>query len=175
MDDLEKYIRDNSALWDEHKAPNELWQKITTVLDEPHPNNKSVIVPKWMLWTLLLIAIALIGYLLLPANHSSPSQNTAPQYALQEEFLEAEQYYHSTINQQFIELQQFTFDATLLDDLSQLDRTEKQLKTELSSAQGIFKERIIQALILNNQIKLGLLQRVLTELKKDNTHDHTIL
>ncbi len=176
MDKLEKHITQNKEVWDDKKAPDFLWDKIEKNLDPiPKPTSAS---KGWIGYIIVGIAIGLLATFLFSQLsqeqelESASSLENPMEFAQLEDFQETEHYYLASINMSMEELKKMKVDATLMEDLSQLDRLDKQLREEYKAAQNGYKEQILHALILNHQTKLGLLERVLTELK--NTKEDEI-
>jgi hypothetical protein len=172
MDKLEKYIREHRDKWDDLRAPQSAWNKIEQGLDRS--SNEGMRKTKWSRFILILISIVVVIGLVYTLNKSFEPNDPQEilQFAEVPDFLETEQYYKSSIDVNLVILKNISADATLLDDLSQLDENERELRAEYQSSQGAYREEILQALILNHQTKLGLLQRVLDELKNiENEND----
>ncbi|MFT4565291.1 MAG: hypothetical protein ACI9FN_000243 [Saprospiraceae bacterium] len=170
MDKLEKHISQNREAWDDKKAPDFLWNKIEMNL-EPTPKSAS---KGWIGYVIVGIGIGLFATFLLSQFNKEQDVDTSSslenpmEFAQLEDFQETEHYYQASINMSMEELKKMKVDATLMDDLSQLDKLDKQLRKEYKAAQNGYKEQILHALIMNHQTKLGLLERVLTELKNTN-------
>ena len=170
MDKLEKHIYQNKEEWNDRKAPDFLWDKIERNLD-PEQTLKSTST-SWIGILLVGIVIGLLAtyvFSQFTENQSSsiPSRLDNPlEFAQMKDFQETEHYYLASINVRMVALKKMEVDATLMEDLCQLDIIEKQLREEYKEAQSGYKEQILHALILNHQTKLGLLKRVLSELKK---------
>ena len=176
MDKLEKHITQNKEKWDDKKAPDFLWEKIEKNLD-PTPKSKPV-TKGWIGYIIVGIAIGLLATFLFSQLSQDQKLETASsiknpmEFAQLEDFQETEHYYLASIKMSLEELKKMEVDATLMEDLSQLDRLDKQLRQDYKAAQNGYKEQILHALIVNHQTKLGLLERVLTELK--NTKEDEI-
>ena len=177
MDNLEKYIRDNKGVWDDLKAPSDAWNKIELELDEKTPPKQSL--SKWSKFLFLLVGLALISAIIYPKLVQSDIQETDSdqkmQFAEIPDYKETEQFYKNSIDLSLVALQNLGADATLLEDLSQLDEIEKELRAEYKESQGAYKKDILHALIQNHKTKLGLIERVLEELEnKQNERDDII-
>ena len=168
-DTLEEFIRKNRAGFDSESAPKGSWKAIEQSL------NGSSGFTKWI--PHLIVIISLIALTIFAINYRSESaaiENppTPLEYASLNEYMEIEDHY----KRQSAELYQLVFsqvdDATLMNDLSLLDEIESELKKELESAEGVYKEQVVQAMIRNLQVKHQLLNDVLTELKIEN-NDNT--
>jgi len=165
MDNLEKYIRDNRDNWNDRETPANAWERVEKELESESPKESNISGWPKMLMVLIGIGIAVTLFFVLKSADPVVGENELLQFAATSEYQETEQYYRSTIELNLVTLKNLTSDATLLEDLGQLDEIEKELRTEYTLAQGAYKEEILHALIINHQTKLGLLERMLEEIK----------
>ena len=177
MDKLEKHITQNKKEWEDKMAPDLLWEKIEKNLDL-NVEQKTVS-NRWMGFLLVGIGFGLLSVFLW--NHftketdidNAATLESPLEFAQLEDFQETEHYYLTSINMSMVALEKMEVDATLMEDLSQLDVRDKQLREEYKTAQNGYKEQVLHALIRNHQAKLGILERVLFELK--NTKENEII
>lgn len=180
-DPLRSFIEDNKARFDEHKAPTGLWGEIEKSLPKASPKNTPW---KWfgLIAICVVLAISVTTYFAGQSDHLE--QEISPdvedeqilEFAQLPDFNETQQYYATQVNETWTELKKLHYDATLEKDLGLLDEQDRDLRIELNSAEGIYKEHVLQALIQNQQIKLNLLMDVLNEIKnseiqKSNTYE----
>lgn len=174
MDKLEKYILENKSTWEEHTAPEGLWPRIEKNLT-PSSGAKSSGINAYIL-VFAGLCLGLIGAWaysswIQQASDAYDEEDVQPEYAYWKDFQETDRYYITTINKSMEQLSDVQIDATLMEDLSQLDRMDQHLRSEYHQAQDAYKERILHALILNHQTKLGVLQRVLFQHQNNVEHE----
>lgn len=166
-DRLEKFIRDHRDEWDDKKAPDEAWTNILNGLPSAPIPEKSI----WKRATILLgfVVILLLTYLLV--NQPSDSENTQQvpilEYAELPNFQETEEFYISAIFTSQQKVSEQHIDATLEEDLSLLDQKIQELRKEYVTVQGAYKENVLRAIILNHQMKLQILERVLQNIQEN--------
>lgn len=169
MDNLEKYIRDNSDQWNDKKAPDGLWNNIEKELDQPKKASRDFKKTIGILAFIIVSAIAL--YLVIDRSGNSASSIEGVetlQYAELESFKETEEFYLSAIYVNQKALNEKISDASIDEDLKELDQIDKDLREEYQYAQGIYKEDILRALIQNHRTKLNLLQEILDQISEQN-------
>lgn len=178
MEKLEKHIINNRDQWDDQKAPDHLWDRIETQLDTSKEVGKSSDSKFWKGgFLLLVIGMATAGLFFMIASDTEEEMTSqAPlEFAGLGDFQETEHYYLTSIYSNLKELEKLDVDATLLEDLNQLDLQDQELRKEYENAQHGYKEQILHALIINHQTKLGLLQKVLLEMNNKKNTEHEIL
>lgn len=177
MDNIEKYIKGNTESWDNLKAPPMAWGKIEAELNKEEDSKNKF--SRWGKLLLLLSGIILLAIITIPQIINSKSQESTPseilQFAEVPDYQETEHFYKTNIDLSLVALQKLDPDATLLNDLSQLDEIEKELRAEYAASQGAYKENILHALIRNHKIKLELLEIVLEELQKTQIEQDEII
>jgi hypothetical protein len=180
-DPLRTFIEDNKAEFDEYKAPPSIWDNVQKEI----PVTLAKTTPwKWigLMAISVVLAIVVTAYFTRQDEVIDQEQSTEVQddqileFAQLPDFNETQQYYATQVNATWVELKKLHYDATLEKDLSLLDEQDNELRIELKSAEGIYKEHVLQALIQNQQIKLNLLMDVLNEVKnsesqKNNTYE----
>jgi hypothetical protein len=165
-DNLEKFIIERRDAFDDKEPPVMAWQKIQKELRK---DNK---VPRRIsLWNLTRIAAAvvfLIGFGIVIGRQSSMSSEVAVVEENFPEFLEAKSYYETEVDEKLAQLASYNYDASIQEDMSQLDSFMEELRTALEEAPKGSEERIINAMISNYQTKLDILERVLEAAKSNN-------
>ena len=122
------------------------------------------------LWNFTKIAAAVAFLISFGVVIGRQSSIPAPIAAIEEnfpEFLEAKTYYEFEVDEKLAQLASYSYDASLKEDMSQLDAFMTELRTELEVAPKGSEEKIINAMITNYQTKLDILERVL-EAKSTN-------
>ena len=167
-DNLEKFIRENRPKFDDKAAPKNIWAAIDQQLDQK--DKKSVrLVPIWRYARVAAAAIALLAIGVFVGQNMN--NQASEQLAFEEvfpEFFEAEQYYRKEVNEKVAQLSSYNHDASINEDLKQLDEIYEELKSELSEAPKDQQEQIINAMITNYRTKLSILERVLDRIQSTN-------
>ncbi len=162
-DNLENFIIERRNAFDDKEPPKMAWKKIQKELQK---DNK---IPRRIsLWNITKIAAAvvlLVGSGFVFGRQSSSSAHLAEVEQNYPEFLEAKSYYEFEVNEKLAQLASYSYDASLEDDMSQLDAFMKELKAELEEAPKGTEEQIINAMISNYQTKLDILEKVLEAVK----------
>jgi len=161
-DQFEKFIIDNRNSFDEESPSDDLWSKIKK---DVRPNKA----PHGFLWKVAAVLLLVFTTVLLADRSNKP---TGP--ALSQEFVQAEDYYMTLINQRkSIIKEQSAADqeALFLQEIDQLDSMYLELKKTYRF--NASNERITDAMINNLQLRLGILNKQLKILEniKDETSD----
>jgi hypothetical protein len=172
-DKLRDYIGQNSSSFNDLKAPKGLWEQIEPQLDpDKGPGNAL----KWIMVALGVFMLVMAAYYW---GNTSRKKQTVPtevqqvldvqtealEYADIPDFLETQQYYDMKIYQVYDELLATDPDNELIQDINQLDVIQDELLADLKEAEGVYKERVLHAMIQNQQTKLNLLMDVLDQIK----------
>ncbi len=175
MDQLEKYIKDNRAAFDERKPPEDIWRKLDQQLGSEKPH-KTI-----RLWrgfrvaasVLLLIGIgSLLGMYV--ANRNFAAESIADK--LPNDFLELEEYYQKEINGKLIQLASFQSEKQTVEmDMEQLDAALQELKEDILSAPKGSEEQIINAMILNYRTKIELLETVMEHINQNSQTNQNVI
>ena len=167
-DKLEKFIHENRSDFDDRQPPKDLWNAIDQQLDQNKKNTARVI-PLWRYVRAAAAAVILIGTgVFIGKNMNS---EPTPSVAIEEvypEYFEAEQFYKKEINTKVAQLASFDHDASINEDLKQLDQIYEELKKELSQTPKDQQEKVINAMITNYRTKLSILERVLDRIQSTN-------
>lgn len=199
-DSLENFIKKNKEELNALEPPKGLWDKIAEELDEEeesvsgHSPPKVIQIRHSTLWriaaTISLIAGMYIVFQLNPFKNTANSKSLAvyeQEIELEEinpELAEAETYYTTLISQKRQEIAAFPLDAPGVDadfkkDIEELDKMYTNLKEELYETPG--QERVVDAMIMNLQMRIRILNQQLEILKKiqklknkHNNEEHSI-
>lgn len=177
MDDqLEKYIRQHRAQFDEARPSAMLWDKIAAALDTPDEtpaplqvvHKRNTLRLTWQQYA----SIAAIGLLLLAIGGALGSYWTertmsisAPMALslgdINDEYAELEHHYQQQVRVHLTALE--ALDAPhqdLLQDIEELNAAFEELKQELGRSTTQTDEEIIHAMIENYQTRIEILERV---------------
>lgn len=169
-DILERFIEEKRDEFNLREPNPALWSRI----QEDLPNKKLArTIPLWHLTRIaaaavLILAVGvLLGIMISPANDTSAvagNLNTRSG-----NYQEVEQYYTKMVNNKMNQLSNYQYDPSLNDDLIQLDEVFKELRQELVNSGQEDNEIMINALIMNYQAKIDVLERVLEKVASNNT------
>ena len=167
-DNLEKYIKENRAAFDDKMPPEDAWHNINDQLD----NNEARIVPiSTYLWRAAAILLfAAVVWLLVDRSDRNDNYAGANGFINENEiaFNDVEAFYIKEIETKQSLIVQFVadnpeLDRDLLGEIDQLDSTYQMLK---STAQVGQSEKIIDAMVLNLQMRIDILNQQLEVLEK---------
>ena len=166
MDNLEQYIKDHRDELDSIRPSTNVWERINnSVESKPIHDRKG----KVLIWTISKIAAAfafvlasgvVIGYLLNDQSTIDPSKDVVFQ-----EYLAVEKKFVKDINHKMNVLNTYDIDPQVNKDLLQLDEVYEELKEELYRGGNINNDKIIEALIMNYEVKVEILEKVLSKLQ----------
>jgi hypothetical protein len=168
MDNLEKYIKENRAAFDDKKAPEDAWHNINDRLD----NNETRVVPiSTYLWRAAAIVLfAAVVWLLADQPDGKNTITGANGFFNENEiaFNDVEAFYIKEIETKQSLIIQFVadnpeLDRDLLGEIDQLDSTYQMLKSTAEVGQS---EKIIDAMVLNLQMRIDILNQQLEVLEK---------
>ena len=174
-DHLEQFIRDNRAEFDRHYPPSAIWDRISDELDKTQyrPHARIFTLTKWAAAIVVILAVGfVIGMYTFSPNGENQQMMVNMSPGDFERYQEINQYYTHQVAQKMDEVQELKgqnpgTDAPSLDeDLSQLDAIFNDLKNELMKNHGADEEKIIDAMIINYQTKIDILERVAEKLKQ---------
>ena len=168
MDRLEKYIGENRSSFDDQVPSSEVWHRINDQLDD---EKTPLIRYGAQLWrAAAIILFAAVVWLLIDRN-GDPDMATQTQAfndGDQIAFTEVEAFYFSEIQEKQNIIMQFVannpeMNNDLLGDIDQLDSTYQELKTKIQNG---YSERILDAMVLNLQMRIDILNLQLEVLEK---------
>ena len=167
-DNLEKFINENRSEFDDRKPPKDIWSAIDQHLDQKSKKPARVI-PICRYARAAAAAVILISAgVFIGRNMDNQTSDTVAFEEVFPEYFEAEQYFQKEVNTKVAQLANYDHDASINDDLMQLDKNYEELKNELSEAPKDQQEQIINAMITNYRTKLSILERVLERIQSTN-------
>lgn len=161
-DQLEKFVSDNRTEFDREVPNLKVWANIEKEINPP---------PKrWTMWWNMGIAASVVFLLgigtIIGMNLNTPKQDAIAILGEEsEEYLEMQKFYQSQVQEKVAQLANYNMDATVSEDMEQIDDFLEELKQELNNAVKGSEEQIINAMINNYQTKLAILERVLQRVK----------
>jgi len=168
MDKLEKYIRENRTSFDDENPPVDVWHKINNQLD--HRQTPQVHIGTYLWRAAAIILFATVVWLLIDRNSNEQqfAQISEKSDENQIEFNDVEAFYFQEIEEKQNLIVQFVsnnpeLDKTLLVEIDQLDSTYQILK--LNAEKG-YSEKILDAMVLNLQMRIDILNQQLDVLEK---------
>ena len=168
MDNLEKYIKENRAAFDDKKPPEDAWHNINDQLE----NSETRVVPiSTYLWrAAAIILFAAVVWLLVDRSDSKDTIAGVNGFINENEiaFNDVEAFYINEIETKQSMISQFVadnpeLDRDLLGEIDQLDSTYHMLKSTAEVGQS---EKIIDAMVLNLQMRIDILNQQLEVLEK---------
>lgn len=167
-DNLEKFIKENRSDFDDREPSKGIWSAIDQHLDEQSKKTARRI-PIWRYVRAAAAAVILIGTgVWIGQNMDNQTTQTVGIEEQFPEYYEAEQYFKKEVNTKVAQLASYDHDASINDDLEQLDQNYEELKNELAQAPKGKQEQIINAMITNYRTKLSILERVLERIQSTN-------
>ena len=169
MDNLEKFISQNRADFDDKSPPARVWDKID-IKKQPKPKKISF-------WRGFKVAAAVLllltsGAAMGIAFMNSQNASTLASNTLTDEFLEVEQFYQKEINVKVKKLASMKdYDTSVNEDLDQLDISINELKSEIADAPRGSEAEIISTMINNYKTKVELLERILDRMENTKSTD----
>lgn len=168
-DRLERFVKQNRVKFDDLEPSEELWQRIDGSLAKESGNKQNQLV-YWRAAAVVFFAMTL-G--LLARNNLSVNQSNDID---DPEFVQTESYYSDQIKDREQLIQVFLIDhpsleAEFQEDMEELDRNYIKLKEEYQQNNS---EIILDALILNLQSRMELLNKQLSVVRSINEQENEI-
>lgn len=160
-DNLEKYIEENRDAFDNEKAPDVMWDRLSRDLDEERSKSKTRSFKPWFYFSsgiaasFLLLVFGYVGY------QYGKQSNRSDYLEGIVEYQELEERYVSEVNFKMERLNYDVLDPSISSDLKELDIIYDELKTELLVNQGANNTDIIKALKDNYETKIRILEILL--------------
>ena len=172
IDNIEEYVRQNREDFDDREPSPLVWSRIQNELDKKKAETILIRIPRWSAVAAFIAIVLAVGIAI--GYYAAPSpvfdQNIAAQLGDAEEkrFSEVSTYYGRQVNQKIDEIKDIDSDSEVLNDIEQLDGIFNELKAELAASQGDDAQRIIDAMIINYQTKIEILEKVLNRLNREH-------
>ena len=166
MDKLEKYIQDHRPSFDDRHPSETLWPKINSRLDR---EGREIPLFRHVWKAAAILLFAAVIWLLVDRQNQKEQWNLSQIETTEGiAFNEVESYYVSQIEIKQQEINKFItanpeVDDQLLVDINNLDSTYQELKKKLTQGPN---EKIIDAMVINLQIRIELLNQQLSVLER---------
>ena len=169
-DQLESFIQRHRSAFDDASPPPNLWEKVEKQLPRSRPR---------VFWRKSWLNVAAVGLLILLSvgiGHYWGSRQTAGvDQTLYAELNQVEQFYRSSIKQQYARLSSQGVDPALDTDLAEIDRAIHEIRAEMQGLPPGTQRELTEKLINNYRIKLQLLEYILQKQNQTNPskfHEH---
>ncbi len=166
-DQLEQFISDNRAEFDEAIPSLGVWANIDKALETGKP------VQKKRFWKLSRIAVAasflIIAGIALGYVMATPDAHPIAHTEISKDYQDMSAYYERQLQDKTAKLVSYQHQDSSIDrDLEQFDQVLEELKEELQNVPKGTEEKVIHAMIQSYQAKIMLLDRVLEQLNHVN-------
>ncbi len=164
--DLEAFIEDNKSDFDTEIPNLKIWAQIDKTINRPAERRN--ILRGWFLRSAAALALLVIGatagIFMIEKRADTLVEKQFEQVA--PDFQKTEKYYNQQVQAKLTQLASYeNADPSVLSDLKQIDVVQEELKAELENAPASTREEIVQRVIDNYKIKIGILERVLEYVK----------
>jgi len=179
MDQFEKHIRDNKAVFDDHKADRaKIWANIAAQLNENPPK----VVPLWKSPMIRIAAsiVILLGITGIVGLTFFGSPNT-PTHYVSKELQDIDMHYKGLVTYQ-VQLVQNNNQLTAADKeeflsfMVELDAEYEQLKLEMQN--NLDNEQVLAAIVSNYRKRIELIENLLQQLNeskiKEDDYGYTL-
>lgn len=168
MDKLEKFIRKNRMAFDDKKPPEDVWHNINDQLE--NSETRQVPISSYLWRAAAIVLFAAVVWLLIDRTDRNETVVGADGFINDNEiaFNDVETFYINEIQTKQSLIIQFVannqeLNKDLLGEIDQLDSTYQMLKT---TAEGGQSEKILDAMVLNLQMRIDILNQQLEVLEK---------
>lgn len=169
MDDLEKFIIEHREEFDDRLPTKDVYQRIARKVNPVESNIGAR--PSMISWlsraaafSVILASGIVIGYYV---NLGKNNPVVEDQKFI--DYVNVEKQYVKDINHKMNVLKTHSVDPQVDQDLMQLDQVFQELKTELYKGKNINNDKIIEALIMNYQVKVDILEKVLSKVQSNES------
>ena len=162
-DQFEKFIMENRSAFDDAEPSEKIWNSIDQKLEKKT-------VPMNIIWKVAAV-LFLVSTVVLLIDRKAPTIEMGPM--LSQEFVEAEDYYVTMINQRKELIREQLSpeeEKAFLTEINDLDAMYLELKETYQS--NASSERVMDAMINNLQLRLAILNRQLEILEKIKGQNH---
>ncbi len=174
LDRLEQFVQDEREQFDGDVPSLKVWYGIEQELEAKVEQKQS----RFKVWRAMRLAAAvlfllvtggLIGSFITSNNNGTVSTQQANVLETIDEIApelgETEAYYQSQVQEKIQVLASYEEDPALLEELAEIDEAMQELKQELLDAPQGSEEEIINNIIRNYQIKIEILEHVLSRIQ----------
>lgn len=162
MDNLEKLITENKDQFNDHLPPPDLWDNIEKGIVEEKAKQFSIV--KFLSAGVAAIALLIVG-VWLGVNFSGDDMDKALSNSSFTDYKQTEQYYSVQVKNYLEEINELDTESNIEEELKQLDEVYQELRDELLHSEIRNQDVIINAMIKNYQVKVGMLERILEKTK----------
>ncbi len=167
MNNLEQYIRNNKAEFDNKEPRDKVWTRVEKDLDMGKADYG------WLWKAAVVVLLAVSSYLIWERQDPAINNAVASEFYLDAQFVETELYYTQLITQKRLMVIGYDLEDTELKqgfgiDLASLDTIYQELKQEFINTNN---EVVLDALINNLQVRMELLNQQLMILETIEKHN----
>lgn len=167
-DDLKSFVDQHREAFDDAPLPDHLWEKIRKEIQPGSHQRPIRTIRRWHYGVAATVLIAIgIGIGLWFAQPGF----TVPDAALVE-LRETEAYYQSRVDRSLQQLRAAGALPVVAKDLQEMNDYISDLKSELDQVPDAHREEVIRSIILNYQLKVDLLERILQQTPSQNRTSH---
>ncbi|MFA7139240.1 MAG: hypothetical protein WC151_12070 [Bacteroidales bacterium] len=174
MDPLEKFVVENREAFNVAKPPKEVWENLDSQISALKIKSRHNLILRWTATAAAAVLIFASAWFLNDLRDRRLHQSGIKQpqaIAMIDELQEAEAFYEARINQSKTRLASYsTQHPELLEeinnDLEQLSLVYEELKNDLDDHAA--NQEIIEAMIQNYRLRLGILEQILAQLIEKN-------
>lgn len=163
MDRLENFIVENKEKFNDHIPSPDVWTNIEKEINQ----GKS---KKFSIRKFASVGVAAIGLVMLGVWFGSSYQADDMDQVIAnssfKDYKQTEHYYAVQVKNYLKEINELDNTSTIENDINQLDEVYNELREELLNAEVKNQDKIINAMIKNYQVKVGMLERILEKTKE---------
>jgi len=162
MDKLEKFIIENKDQINDRIPSPDVWDNIERDLAAAKAKRFSIV--KFLGAGAAAIALLLVG-VWLGVNFEVDDMDRAISNSSFTDYKQTEQYYAVQVKNYLTEIKELDAESNIEEELKQLDEVYQELREELLASGVKNQDIIINAMIKNYQIKIGMLERIVDKNK----------
>ena len=157
-DRIEDFIRNNRKEFDIDSPSPEIWKGIERELGK----GKRIQLFRYMGIAATFIVLIAAAYVIgLQRGGNELNQDLFANQEAYNNFMEASNYYNSTINTKLVQVEELGIKDDVSSDLEQLDEIYNELREEMINSNYKDNEMIINLMIKNYKTKIELLERII--------------
>lgn len=154
QDPLEAFIRDNRSSFDDLKAPERVWARIDK------KDTQRINLWKWSAVAASALLLVAVGYIF------GIKAQAQPDIAGWDEYMEAENYYQSRIDNKMKVIRTLPVSEEVMNDIQVLDEVYEQLRKQLMEDPNANTQLLLSAMIRHQQQKLDVMEKILNRVDK---------